>query len=42
VRLAGLSKDQQLRDELLDMAREWMAEAMHEPPKTLKQDTARH
>jgi hypothetical protein len=34
VRLAGLTKDQVLREQLLDMARNWMAEAMHEkqPP----------
>jgi hypothetical protein len=30
VRLAGLAKDPQLRDALLNMAREWMAVAMHE------------
>jgi hypothetical protein len=30
VRLAGLANDQKLRDQLLDMAREWMAVAMHE------------
>jgi len=30
VRLAGLVQDQQIRDKLLDMAREWMAVAMHE------------
>ena len=42
VRLAGLAKDQQLRDQLLNMARrEWMAEAMHERPEPLKQDGAR-
>ena len=39
VRLAGLANDQQLRDQLLDMAREWMAVAMHETktpkPKSL-------
>ena len=28
VRLAGLSEDQQIRDRLLDIAREWMAAAM--------------
>jgi len=30
VRLAGLYEDPLLRDQLLDMARSWMAEAMHE------------
>ena len=30
VRLAELTKDPQLRDQLLNMAREWMALAMHE------------
>jgi hypothetical protein len=30
VRLAGLATDQELRDQLLQMARNWMAEAMHE------------
>ena len=30
VRLAGLTKDMQLRDQLLNTAREWMAVAMHE------------
>jgi hypothetical protein len=39
VRLAGLSKDLQLRDQLLDLAREWMAAAMHEGTKG---DAGRH
>jgi hypothetical protein len=30
VRLAGLTADQEIRDQLLSMAREWMAAAMHE------------
>jgi hypothetical protein len=30
VRLAGLATDQDLREHLLQMARNWMAEAMHE------------
>jgi hypothetical protein len=30
VRLAALATDQELRDQLLQMARNWMAEAMHE------------
>jgi hypothetical protein len=30
VRLAGLTHDEQLRDQLLNMAREWMSVAMHE------------
>ena len=36
VRLAGLTQDPQLRGQLLNMAREWMATAMHEGkvPKT--------
>lgn len=36
VRLAGLTQDPELRDQLLNMAREWMATAMHEAkPKPL-------
>jgi hypothetical protein len=35
VRLAGLVKDQHLRDQLLDTAREWIAVAMREQPKPL-------
>lgn len=39
VRLAGLTQDPELRDQLLNMAREWMATAMHEAkapkPKSL-------
>jgi hypothetical protein len=42
VRLAGLAKDQQLRDQLLNMAREWMAAAMRQQPKPLEQDGAKH
>ena len=30
VRLASLTVDQEIRDQLLNMAREWMAAAMHE------------
>jgi hypothetical protein len=30
VRLAGLATDYQLQERLLQMARNWMAEAMHE------------
>jgi hypothetical protein len=30
MRLAGLIQDQQIRDKLLDMAREWMAVAMRD------------
>jgi hypothetical protein len=30
VRLAGLTSDPELQDQLLNMAREWMATAMHE------------
>ena len=30
VRLAGLATDQEVREQLLQMARNWMAEAMHE------------
>jgi hypothetical protein len=30
VRLAGLTQDGELREQLLDMARQWMAQAMHE------------
>ena len=32
VRLAGLAKDQELRDRLIDMARERMAAALRERP----------
>jgi hypothetical protein len=32
VRLAGLTTDSQIRDQLLKMARQWMAAAMHEMP----------
>jgi hypothetical protein len=39
VRLAGLTKDLQLRDQLFNMAREWMAAAMHEGTKG---DAGRH
>ena len=31
-RLARLSSDPHIREQLLQMAREWMAAAMHEPP----------
>lgn len=37
--LAGLTKDVQLRDQLLNMAREWMAAAMHEGTRG---DAGRH
>jgi NADH:ubiquinone oxidoreductase subunit D len=30
VRLARLTQDQRIREQLLNMAREWMAVAMHE------------
>jgi hypothetical protein len=30
VRLVGLTTDQEIRDQLLNMAREWMGAAMHE------------
>ena len=33
VRLAGLAKDQELRDQLIDMAREWIAAAVRERPE---------
>ena len=36
VRLAGLTKDPQLRDQLLDMAREWMGAAMHDEAAEIK------
>jgi len=40
VRLAELTKDEHIREQLLNMAREWMAQAMHEPkmpePKPLR------
>ena len=39
VRLAGLTQDPQLQEQLLNLAREWMATAMHEgkapQPKSL-------
>jgi hypothetical protein len=31
-RLAGLTKHQNIRDQLLDLARGWTAIAQHEPP----------
>ena len=31
LRLAELTKDEHIREQLLNMAREWMAQAMHEP-----------
>ena len=31
VRLSELTKDEYIREQLLNMAREWMAQAMHEP-----------
>jgi hypothetical protein len=34
VRLAGLADDQQIRDQLLSMAREWVGAAMHEGEPT--------
>jgi hypothetical protein len=34
VRLAGLTDHQQIRDQLLNMAREWMGAAMHEGEPT--------
>ena len=34
VRLAGLTDDQQIRDQLLNMAREWMGAAIHEGEPT--------
>jgi hypothetical protein len=34
VRLAALTDDQQIREQLLSMAREWMATAMHEDGPT--------
>ena len=37
-RLAGLTHDQYIRDKLLDMAHEWMAEAMKERPWPLKRE----
>jgi len=41
VRLSGLTQDPELREQLLNMAREWMATAMHEAktpkPKSLPQ-----
>ena len=40
VRLSELTKDEYIREQLLNMAREWMAQAMHEPkmpkPKSLR------
>jgi hypothetical protein len=34
VRLAGLAQDHELREQLLQMARHWMAAAMHEERAT--------
>jgi len=40
VRLAEFTKDEYIREQLLNMAREWMAQAMREPkmpePKSLR------
>jgi hypothetical protein len=40
VRLAGMAKDEDLREQFLNIARQWMAEARHEPktlaPKSLR------
>jgi len=35
VRLATLTADEQIREQLMQMAREWMAVAMHEGRKRL-------
>jgi hypothetical protein len=36
VRLAGLAKDPLLQEQLLNMAREWMAVAMHETKSPIR------
>ena len=41
VRLAGLTADQEIRDQLLNMAREWMAAAMHERHSAVRARRAR-
>jgi hypothetical protein len=43
VRLAGLTDDHEIREQLFQMAREWMAQAMHEEkmPKSLGTGDAR-
>lgn len=41
VRLAGLTADQEIRDQLLNMAREWMAAAMHERHTAVRARRAR-
>ena len=41
MRLAGLTKDEYIRDQLLNMAREWISAAPSQPPKRVEQ-TARH
>ena len=41
VRLAGLTADQEIRDQLLSMAREWMAAAMHERHTAVRARRAR-
>ena len=41
VRLAGLTQDQQIRDRLLAMANEWMAEAIDEQAKPREQAAKR-
>jgi hypothetical protein len=41
VRLAGLTADQAIRDQLLNMARKWMAAAMHERHSAVRARRAR-
>ena len=41
VRLASLTADQEIRDQLLNMAREWMATAMHERHNAVRARRAR-
>ena len=41
VRLAGLTADQEIRDQLLNMAREWMAAAMDERHNAVRARRAR-
>jgi hypothetical protein len=44
VRLAGLTDDPEIREQLFQMAREWMAQAMHEEkmPKSWGPGTPGH
>jgi hypothetical protein len=38
VRLAQLARNPELREQLMQMARDWMAAAMHDSPQSLNED----